>query len=425
MKSLGFLIITVFGIPGFAYSEEAQKPFELPDALKSTEPEVPADQNHLTRFFAAFPRSVPEFTKAVTKADERLKAGKDAGDPELLGKLRERHARIKELLKPPLAFSPETEPSHTVVLFSVFNEAGVLARQALFEKDYPGADALLGDMLEWSRLLRNARPNLMQGAICRSGWQSAFNTLLVDWVNHPDQAKRLSEIEQLHSRNRIDRRELIEMLKSEALWCVRTGGLRKTLEDEKYADGMTFLLRPPFNDLSAKDLLKLPYDAEAEFRRDMDETLGVLECLKNGSPMVRWPGFEVPVTGHSFEDYAKRPNGLGDLYREQMDSSIRIGVWSAALTRSPLLDACLRWLKLEGDGKIVERSCFADLLDPVDGKPMDFDVENRTIRCRGVNRKADPREPVLGPLPAAGLTISGDDPVMVVPRWNTTRKPGN
>lgn len=425
MKGLGFLLITAFGFSCIALSEEAEKTFELPDALKSTEPEVPADQNHLTRFFATFPRSVPEFTTSLTKADERLKAGEDAGDPELLGKLRERHARVKELLKPPLAFTPETDAARTMALFGVFKEAGVLARQAMFEKDYAEADRVLGDMLEWSRMLRNARPNLMQAVIARYGWQHAFDTLLVDWANHPDQAKRLNEIEQLHMRNRIDHRELIEMLKSEALWCVRSGGLRKTLEDEKYADGMTFLLKPPFNDLSAKDLLKLPYDAEAEFRRDMDETLGTLECLKNGTPMDRWPGFEIPVTGHSLEDYAKRPNGLVDLYREQMDHSIRKGVWSAALTRSPLLDACLRWLKLERDGKIVERSCFTDLLDPVDGKPMDVDVENRTIRCRGVNRKADPREPELGPLPAAGLAISGDDPVMVVPKWNTTRKAGD
>jgi len=417
MKRCRIAVAMVLGFTAALLAEEKKVEFVLPDALKSTAPEIPADQNHLTRFFATFPKGVPEFTKSLTEAEERLDAGKDAGNPELLGKLRDRHAQAKDLLKPPLEFTPETESAHTVALFGLFKGADVLARQAMFEKDYSGADELIGDMLEWSRLLRNARPNLMQAVIVRYGWQQAFNTLLLDWAKHPDQAKRLDEIEQLHMKNRIDRGELIEMLKSEALWCARSGGLRKLLEDEPYADMMTMFLKPPFNKLSAKDLLKLSYDAKAEFRRDMDETLGTLECLKNGTPMIRWPGFEIPVTGHSLKDYEKRPNGLGDLYREQMDGSMRCGVWAGALSRSPLLDACIHWLKLERDGKPVDESRFANLLDPVDGKPMEIDVEHRTIRGRGVNRKTDVREPVLGPMAAAGFTNAGDDLIIVVPRW--------
>lgn len=425
MKGSWLLLGVALGLLPIAVAEEPETIFELPDALKSTAPEIPADQNHLTRFFETFPRGVPEFTKSVTKAGERLDAGKDAGNPELLGKLRDRHAQAKKLLKPPLAFTPETDAAQTVVLFGLFRETGVLARQAMFEKDHAKAEQMLGDMLEWSRMLRNAQPNLFQAAISRNGWQHAFDTLLVDWADHPDQVKRLGEIEQLHQRNRIDREEFIGMLKSEALWCVRSGGLRKTLEDQEHAGAATMFLKPPFNELSVKDLLKLPYDAEAEFRRDMDETLGILECLKNGAPMCLWPGFEIPVTGHSIEDYAKRPNGLGDLYREQTNHTLRYGIWAGALTRSPLLDACLRWLKLERDGKTVDQTSLADLLDPVDGKPMEVDVKNRTIRSRGVNRKSDSREKELGPMPDAGFTISGDDLVIVVPRWKNTPKAGN
>lgn len=417
MKCCRIAYAVALGFTAALLAEEPEGEFVLPDALKSAAPEIPADQNHLTRFFATFPKGVPEFTKSLTEAEERLDAGKDAGNPELLGKLRERHAQAKDLLKPPLEFTPETESAQTVALLALFNGTGVLARQAMFEKDYPGADVLIGDMLEWSRMLRNARPNLMQGVISRYGWQDAFNALLLDWAKHPGQAKRLDEIEQLHLKNRIDRGEWIEMLKSEALWCARSGGLRELLEDEEYAGTMTMFLKPPFNELSAKDLLKLHYDAKAEFQRDMDETLGTLECLKNGTPMVRWPGFEIPVTGHSLEDYKKRPNGLGDLYREQMDFSLRCGAWAGGLSRSPLLDACIQWLKLERDGKTVDESCFANLLDPVDGKPMEIDVKHRMIRCRGVNRKTDPRESALGPLPAAGFTMCGDDFIMVVPRW--------
>jgi hypothetical protein len=398
-------------------AEEPEGSFVLPDALKSTPSEIPADQNNLIRFFAAFPRSTREIVLPLTKADERMDAGKDAGNPELLRKLLERHRQAKELLKPPIAFTPDTGPAETVALFGLFQEAGLLARQAMFEKDYPRAGGLIEDMLEWSRMLRNARPNLMQAVISRSGWQKAFNTLLLDWARHPDQAKRLAEIEQLHSKNRIDREELIETLKSEALWCARLGGLRKMLKDQEYADSATMFLKPPFNKLSAKDLLKLPYDAEADFRREMDEALGTLECLKNGTPMVRWPGFEIPVTGHTLEDYAKRPNGLGDIYREQMGSDTRNGVWSSALTRSPLLDACLHWLKLERDGKPVDETGFTSFLDPVNGKPLTIDVKLRTIRSRGLNQKVDPPDEILGPMPSAGFFTCGDDFMIVVPRW--------
>ena len=75
MKGFRFLFGVALGLSGIAHSEKPEKIFELPDALKSTAPEIPADQNHLTRFFATFPRSVPEFTKSVTKAEERLDAG--------------------------------------------------------------------------------------------------------------------------------------------------------------------------------------------------------------------------------------------------------------------------------------------------------------------------------------------------------------
>ena len=419
MKRTFIVAAVVLGFAAALLAKGRTGTFVLPDALKSTAPEIPADQNNLTRFFTAFPKFTPEIVKPLSKAEEQLDAGKGVEDPELLRKLLDRHRQAKDLLKLPLAFNPDMEPADTVKLFGLFQEAAVLARQAMFEKDHAKADDLLGDLLGWSRMLRNARPNLMQAAISRNGWQRAFNALLLDWAEHPDQSKRLAEIEQLHSKNRIDREELLETLKSEALWCARLGGLRKMLKDEKYADSATMFLKPPFNGLSAKDLLKLPYDAEADFRREMDETRGTLECLKNGTPMVRWPGCEIPVTGHTLEDYAKRPNGLGDLYREQMDSSMRNGVWSSALTRSPLLDACLHWLKLERDGKPVDETGFTSFLDPVDGKPLSINFKLRTIRSRGLNQKADPPDPEGGPLPAAGFFFSGDDFMIVVPRWRS------
>ena len=419
MKLSRITAAVLFGFTVASLVAGPEEAFVLPDALKSTVPEIPADQNNLTKFFTAFPKSTPEITKLLREAEERLNAGKDVDNQDLLEKLRKSHRLAKDLLKPPLSFTLEMEVSNTTSLIRLFQGAGVLGRQAMFEKDYSKADDLIGDMLEWSRLLRNARPNLVQALISRYGWKCAFNALLLDLANHPDQPKRLAEIKQFHAKNRIERAELMESLKSEALWSAHTGGLKKLLKDENYADMMTFYLKPPFNKLSAEDLLKLPYDTEAEFRREMNEMLGMLECLKKGTPMVHWPGYEIPVTGHTLEDYAKRPNGLGELYREQMDPSMRRVFWCGTLSHSPLVDACLHWLKLERDGKSIDESSFANWSDPIDGKPLAIDVKQRTIRSRGPNQKVDPPDPEFGKPPAAGFTIRGDDSVIVVPRWRT------
>jgi hypothetical protein len=55
----------------------------------------------------------------------------------------------------------------------------------------------------------------------------------------------------------------------------------------------------------------------------------------------------------------------------------------------------------------------------VDGKPLAIDSKLRTIRSRGLNQKADLPDPEGGPMPAAGFFFSGDDFMIVVPRWRS------
>jgi hypothetical protein len=222
--------------------------FEIPAALKSEAAEIPADRNNLTRLLAAFDSVGPEQTKTLREALERLESGKGVEDEPLLGELLRIHRQTDDMLKPPLAFT-QSGPPVSFKLFRVFQGADLLARQAIFENDYPKADRIIGDLLRWSRLLRNGQANQLQWVISRSGWKMAFDTLLQDLPRNPDKSKRLEEIERLFRENQIETTELIECLRMEARWWKAHGGLQKMLE-EPDANMMTVFLKPPFNDIS-------------------------------------------------------------------------------------------------------------------------------------------------------------------------------
>ena len=108
--------------------------FVIPEALRFTGPEIPAAENNLPRFFDAIGPSVREEVKGVQEARQQLSEGRKIQDEELLEKLRARHQRANESLKPPLAFIPDMEVSAIVPLFLLFQGSEVLARQAMLEK---------------------------------------------------------------------------------------------------------------------------------------------------------------------------------------------------------------------------------------------------------------------------------------------------
>lgn len=392
---------------------------EIPEAFRFTGPEIAESENNLPRFLAAIGPSMADEMQTVREVRRQLAEGKPIQDEALLEKFRTRYQRANEFLKPPLAFKPVTEASDTTPVIYLFQGTGVLAVQEMLEGNRTQADQLLDDMLRWSRLLRNARPNLVQGAISRHGWETAFSLLLQDWTRHPDQTKRLDEIVKFQAENKMERAEFIESVKSEYRWLVQLGGYREILKNDVYADSVTTFLRSPFDELSKEQLQKLPYDHQAEMRRDNAERARLLEFLKNATPMIEWPSFKLPDTRATLADYMKRPNGLGDLLHEQTEPILTNGMWSSALSRGALLDACLLWLKLEQEGKTIEASRFTAFLDPVDGKPLGIDLKRRIIRSRGPNQKVDSPDDNADPLPAAGFFRGGDDPLVVVPRWRT------
>ncbi len=414
--SLCLGIVFGLGVPCALFAEKVSEKSAIPPDFLATAPEVPADQNHLTPFLAALGSASEEFMKQVREARSQMASGTLLTDESLLHALRERHKLADELLKPPLAFTSDAPASATLPMYFLFQGTAVLARQAMLENDYPLADRMVADLLRWSHLLRNAQPNEMQYAVASSGWQIAFDTLLQDWRRHPDPAKRLAEIESIFRNNQLETAELIETQKSEARWWIAMGGVEKMLRDPAYAGLATHVLKPPFNDLSNEKLLKLPYDEQAGFDRYVADVRKTLVCIRNREPLCKWPDFEVPANQRTFADYQKLPNGLGDLFHEQRNPDINNSFWANALSRDPLMEACLLWLKLEQNGQPVVQSAFDRFLDPVDGKPLVIDVQGRNIRTRGADQKIDLPVEAGTPLPSAGFAMLGDDSVMLVPK---------
>jgi hypothetical protein len=423
MKGLGFLLITAFGFSGFALSEEPAIRFELPDALKFDAPEVSGGREHFKKAFDEMGPELRAQGKLLLLAGEKLDKGLPVEDAEWLKRLAVIHRRANDLLKPPLLFPRTIEGSTAVDLFYLNQSAIVLARNALVTGDEKQADQILDDMLRWNRDLQAARPSMFESMMARNGWKFAFNTMLADWAKRDDQTERLTVIAGFHDRYRPLRMELVDVVKSEADWCARFGDVSRLLKDSGQAESITMMLKPPFNELAAAELLKLPYDAKADFQREMDTKLGMIEGLKSGNPINQWKGFEVVATGHRLEDYANRPNGLGDLFHEQSNPMMVNSTLTSTLSLGVLLDACLHWLRIESIKAAPQTADFSQFTDPVDGKPLHIDFERRVIRCRGTNQMIDKPEKGAPLVPSAGFSINGDDLYLVVPKWNSASAP--
>lgn len=395
---------------------------EIPTTLRPSSPEVLPERNCLTRFLREFTPPSPTQSTLYRESLKALRDGKPLDQPELLESLAKLHQQAKKSLIPPLAFTGNEQPgTFSVALFRLFQGAEILARQALANGNRPAADSYLADLQQWSLMLRNAQPNLIQWVVSHSGWRTSYNLLLEDWQNHPDQNRRLAEIEALVRKNRTTTEELIEAAKGDARWEILHGGVKGVLSELPPSTRMTLFLKEPFAQLSAAEVLALPYDADAQAKRNLLDTLELLRCLENPTALTEWPVLRATPNEHRLDHYRRIPNGLGELFSEQADRSSSMQFWASALSRNPLAEAALAWLKHERDGTEITPDLFRDFRDPVDGKPVDIDLESRIIRCRGCNMKADPPDPTSPPPPKAGYLSIGDDQLLIVPRWKPAK----
>lgn len=415
--SLVFLTCGTCGLINAASKDGAAPPV-IPDELKPAVTAPAGSETKLIRLKEALDDPSPKLTATLREARLTLITGNPVTDADLLEKLRTWHQAANRILQPPLAF-PEwsAHDSPTMTLIYLYEGCEILALQACLEGDRQTADKIVGDLLRWTRDLSKAGPLFLGFAITNNGRKRAFDVLFRDLMRHPEPVARLSQITKFASDYPPDTASRIESLKGEARWALAYLQKDETKEeselDLKFA---AVFLKPPFDKLTADDLRDLPSDGAAESKRLVESTLQDIACLKAGTPIMKWPSLNPEPTGHTLADYAKRPNGLGDLFAEH-STSPTYTMLASLMSRDILISACVRWLELERDGEPVTQEAFADLTDPADGKPLDLDIQARVIRCRGINGKHDKPEPGASPKPDVGAFMQGNDPCIAVPRW--------
>ena len=400
---------------GVLTAEEKPPAIALPAEFELTSPPVADAENGILLFLKEFELPLGEAMRRYDDSLESLKSGKPVEDPQFLDEFRRTYELGKKLLKPPLRF-PDYAPlqPHIAPFLRLFQATEILARHALLEGDRQSSDRYLADAILWSKLLRNAQPTLLDAHISEYGWRETIGLQLEDWQGHDDQRKRLDQLSPIFRDNRIEVEELAGIAKAEARWWAAQGGLREYLKQPGYGSIAQLMLNERFEGLTHEVLLSLPFDLEADSRRDFDEVAGQIHGLRQGIPALRWPGVSKPVVNRTLEDYRKLPNGLGDLFYQQADNFSGGPMWINGLCRQRLLDACMLWLKRERNGLDVTATSFKGLTDPIRGQALDIDFENRVIRCRGWDGKAAPlKSENLKP----GFYDEDDDFLFVVPRW--------
>ncbi len=396
-------------------AEEKQATIVLPAEFEPPSPPVANAENGILLFLKEFKVPVGEEMQRYGDSLDLLKAGKPVADPRFLDEFRRTYELGKKWMKPPLRFPGYgTNYPHIAPFLRLFQAAEILARQSFREGDREAANRYLADALSWSKLLRDAQPTMLEGLMGQHGWRSTIGLLMEDWQGHDDQRKRLDELLPVLQANRIEVEELVAIAKAEARWWAKQGGTREFLKKPNQGNLARLLLNDRFEDLTLEELLSLPYDPEADFKRSFNETSGQIHGLRQGIPAIDWPGISKPVVNRTFEDYRKLPNGLGDLLYDQMEPFDVAPLWIHCLCRQRQLDACLIWLKRERNGLDVTGDSFKAVKDPISGKPLDIDLERRLIRCRGWDGKLVPLGTVqLEP----GFHEEQGDTILVVPRW--------
>ena len=161
--------------------------------------------------------------------------------------------------------------------------------------------------------------------------------------------------------------------------------------------------------------------ATGQAKRLLRGTLELLRCPEKPTALAEWTVLRATPNERRLGHYRTIPNGLGDLFVEQADRSSSLQFWASALSRNPLAEAGLAWLKHERDGTEITPDLFRDFRDPVDSKPVEIHRAARIIRCRGCNMKADPPDPTSPSPPKAGYFSIDDDQLLIVPRWKPAK----
>lgn len=386
----------------------------LSPELAINAPEVPDEKNAIILFEQRLEKLDVTTSKSLSEAVKQLRGGTPVNDPALFKKVEERHLVAREVLKAPARTPRRTTYTTLPLYLQILNGADALAYKSSLEGNRAATLEYRRDMLEWSRLIRGSHPEFIVYVMGLVGWRNAFNGMLHDWERHPDQKAGLAEIEALLREFPCPWSELVPVFQREAqFWC-DSGGTKGFLEKLPRNQSTALFLREPFDKLTVGDLLDLPYDEASETRRLESQILATIAEVRKESPLIGWPGFgsEKPA-GKDLETYRKRPNGLGDLMNDYPTESNK-RMLSLIVFHQPAMETCLAWLKAEGEGKEFTGDSPGVKPDPMTGKLLKIEPENRRIRSVGPNMEFEKME---GDERTPGIFMAEDDRVLKVPRW--------
>jgi hypothetical protein len=364
---------------------------------------------------------IPEQNEAESKrwrdALAALKAGRTCEDAELIRTAEDIHAKTEKFsrmrsLFPISVDSPEAKRMLSVM--RLFRAEELLARQTALQGDRAKMDRHIDALLAWNRSLRQAHPNLIDWAICGIPWATAFEVLLSDWQNHPDQERQLREIAERFEKARIERSELAGVIRHDLATVLEIGPPPELLRQWKKSGQTLPLLKPPFNDVPVEELLKLPYDQEATAEIYIARWRRQILDLNSGKPIGEWPEAQRTEPQRTLDDYRKMPNGLYHLLEEQLDYSSTLAVLGGGLIMDAQMATCLRWLEAEKTGGEFGPNSSGIVQDPMNGRLLRIDMKSRLIRSVGANSQVDQDEVV----PAwVGFHRVLKDPALRVPVW--------
>lgn len=368
---------------------EEESALTLPAELLPTEPTLAAEQNGLVALLDRLKAPDQATKKSLQEALTRIRSGESVKDSALIQILQERHEIAAASLKAPVQCPRTNEFSYlTDILLPLYQGIEVLSWHSFSKGDQARATRYLEEGLEWSDLIRNGNPTLLEASFASTGWHMIFHCTLSQWELCDNQKASLGTIERLFREHRMSSTEYVAVFKRESQYWIDCGGTKAMLQNHPPDTTLESMLRKPFSSLTAAQVLELPYDPGIEARNLGRIRSRILKHLRAGDPLDEWPKPEPPEHEVTIEDYRRRPNGLGDLLDEQTNG-ISEHVITANLLKDPAIATCIAWLKAEGEGREFRPGDPGIARDPVDGKPLRIDTGARLIKSIASDRNSD------------------------------------
>ncbi|BCU77129.1 hypothetical protein [Luteolibacter sp. LG18] len=385
-------------LPGILSAAETPEAVAIPKALQPPgTPEIPDERNAVLLLLKAVSSvNLGEFGD-WSKAVGQMRVGRMPEEPGMLEKASAIHQATRGLAGSEGLF-PLDDPAGgkgLLVVLRLVQSEEMLARAALVNGRKDEFEQHLATLFAWDKTFRGASPKLSNLALCGLTAATCFDLMLADWATCSEPDRKLDEIEARLRERTFTREAQVAVLGREHEWERTYGAPPKFLTLFPPSTPATFL-KPPFDEVEVKELLKLPYDEQAWVASSTEEFSRMVADLRSGKPAREWWLVTRRIPARTLDDYRKMPNGLTLLLSEQMESGSILRVLNSISLMQAQLETAIHWLRAERAGKEFAAGDPGIAIDPMNGKPLQVDVAARFIRSTGVKGKVEGSEEVPG-----------------------------